>query len=104
MSAEPTPRRSLFAVWHWPRWPWAVVAMVMPVVYQLSAAPVIYFRYRYEFDVPDRKLTPAERIAVDSVETFYYPASRCKVHSSILRSIWLWELETMSELFEPSPD
>ena len=40
MADTSTPRRSLFAVWHWPRWTWAVVVMLMLLAYPLSMGPV----------------------------------------------------------------
>lgn len=46
MSADelppPKPRRSLFAVWHWPRWVWFVIVPTMLVWYPLSIGPMVY--------------------------------------------------------------
>ncbi len=36
------PTRSLFAVWHWPRWTWGVIAVLGLAGYVLSAVPVYF--------------------------------------------------------------
>ena len=33
---------SLFAVWHWPRWVWAVVAVLLLIAYPLSFGPALW--------------------------------------------------------------
>lgn len=44
------PRRSVFAVWRWPRWVW-IVLVTLSVLYPFSCGPVFYTMQRA--DVPD---------------------------------------------------
>lgn len=42
---DPTPRRSIFAVWHWPRWAWVIVVPLLLIVYPLSMGPASRLYY-----------------------------------------------------------
>lgn len=42
MDETPTPPRSLFAVWHWPRWTWVLILPLALLAYPLSAGPVVW--------------------------------------------------------------
>lgn len=44
MNTTPTTahRRSLFAVWHWPRWTWFVIVPMMLLAYTLSIGPMTW--------------------------------------------------------------
>lgn len=41
MEPDPAPHRSLFAIWRWPRWTWAVIVPMLASLYVLSAVPVV---------------------------------------------------------------
>lgn len=83
------PHRSLYAVWHWPRWTWAVLVVLAPLLYLLSATPVVY--------LADTRLS----WALEFTELFYRPATLLAEHSSMVRSVFGWQWDKMIELFPP---
>lgn len=49
MPSDPAPRRSLFAVWRWPWWVWALFAAVN-IAYTVSMVPAAYIMQRCRVD------------------------------------------------------
>jgi hypothetical protein len=41
MNATPTARRSILAIWHWPRWVWGGIVGV-GILYPFTAVPAVY--------------------------------------------------------------
>ncbi len=52
MDEKPVSRRSILAVWHWPRWVWVSIAVAC-VIYPLTAMPFIFFALRAGFSDPE---------------------------------------------------
>ncbi len=83
MDEKPVSRRSILAVWHWPRWVWCVIS-ALPIVYLLSAAPV-----RYGMAV----LGISNHAGwITAYNTVYWTHNRCTHYVAPLRDLDQWEL------------
>src|SRR5438552_2977994 len=96
MTPEPTPpRRSLFAVWRWPRWTWCVVALLIPPAYLLLEPIGDYFLMRYAV------FHPGSDWAWKLEETIDAPARWCAKHSAVIGAIRKYETELLWRTFGP---
>lgn len=91
MTPEPCenpPRRSIVAVWRWPRWIWGVAISLLFVCYLLSAMPVI--------NVVARK---GEISLVNQLAgTLYAPLMWGFAESKMMQDLYLWEWQVMNRL------
>lgn len=82
-------RDSMFAVWRWPWWAWVVIAVLVPVVYLLSAVPVWYVLGEvYYFQTPDPVLL--------TVRSLYWPALVLDAHSEIAHAVFCWQYSLLT--------
>lgn len=91
---SPSSARSLLAVWQW-RWPWRVwclIAASVPVVYFLSAIPIL------TLSVELFNLTGRYEIVV-WMESFYRPVFWLEKHSEFAGLVIAWEQHVMMSLF-----
>lgn len=97
MTTEPTPRRSVFAVWHWPQWVWFAIIPPMLAAYVQSAG-VILFLAEMDLlnDVPAAILYP--------VSMAFYPGYLAIENCEFLGSILNWEQETLLWIYERPVD
>lgn len=78
MEAHLSPRRSVFAVWHWPRWTWAIVVVLMLVGYPLSIGPAYWML--------GMGVIPQTATTVEFLRAFYYPLNAASENSEWLRT------------------
>jgi hypothetical protein len=90
------PRRSIFAVWCWPRWVWYVIVPMMLMAYFLSPEPIGWLLFYCQIHHPNNSL----KHVVLVVDTFYFPADWIAERNSTLSAIYQWELEMMNWLFD----
>lgn len=97
MDVKPATRRSIFAIWRWPRWVWVALVPVMPVGYFFSATPVGFAVHSIFGSNPTAQL---------AYHTFYHPVGWA--YDILPRSFTLrlfdWEMETWGALFYGSED
>lgn len=89
MTADPAPRRSVFAVWHWPRWVLASIAIAC-VIYPLTTMPFIYCCNRAGV---------SNETASMIVATFYAPVGYASAKVPGVRRMLIWQLDVLEALF-----
>lgn len=93
---ESTPREfrhSWFAVWHWPRWTWAVVILAN-TAYLISPFPVAYVMLRCGME--------GETVG-DVLRSFYAPILWVDEYSSEVQAFHDWQFEMLKAAFGPIP-
>ena len=77
MATEPTPRRSWFAIWRWPRWTWCIASLLFLVTYFLSAIPVSRMAW----------LCESSEIPWHVARKLYSPVWWCASQSKTIRAV-----------------
>lgn len=95
MPDDPPPRRSPFAVWHWPGWTWALLVMLMIDVYLISASPLLFLAFQIDHSVP-----PNFRHFTDTALPLFEPARICGHLFPPLSQFYDWEWSQMENAFE----
>ena len=91
MSGAKQPfRRLIFMPWQWSRWVWVALLATAPVIYFLSAIPVILMVEEY---------APSSVIAFGAVEIFYYPVWLIADVPAV-GAVLVWEEELMEEFLD----
>lgn len=103
MSADPLPRRSLFAIWRWPRWVLWTLVIMTPLIYLLSEAPVAFMLLRSGSYTGDPTLEWVDDYAHVAIYEFYAPAKQCRNNSPFLQNVWMSEIQMMKWIFN-EPD
>ncbi len=89
MDEKPVSRRSIFAVWHWPRWVWPVL-IGAAILYPFAMMPAIYFMLRC--GVPEETIIFVTRV-------FFWPVAQAR------NTVWWvyvplqWEFELLERVF-----
>lgn len=84
-------RRLLFRPWRWPRWLLAVIVLSLPIVYFLSAVPVIRMAEEH-----GRPLWMARWL-----DQFYFPVGQAAESVPFLAAIAEWESGWMDWIYGP---
>jgi hypothetical protein len=94
MSSTSNSRRSLFAVWHWPRWVWGIGITTAALSYILAYPVLFFFIMTHRGNPP-----PVSDWAFDALWMFFFPALWSADNLPLLERIWEWEYSFLEYLF-----
>jgi hypothetical protein len=94
MDEKPTTRRSMFAVWRWPKWVLLALSVSAPILYLLSV-PLV----QYASLVPHEMGIDNGYRSWSAAKWYCAPGNWCANELELIYEIWDWEWRVLSDTF-----